>query len=162
MRCHFFTKFWWQYHKQKLLYRRVLRGRLGHAFEIFFHLRRYLFNQIHCFRLVHCGTQLLLSNDWLISGMIFLLSLTVVFLPNNCLFIPAFIMSSRITYKSKKWPEFSEDLRKKSPRNAFKTLLSLAGSWIGTVHTMLNTVFFIFFRNFLFEKDLEWSFWSVD
>ena len=48
--------------------------------------------------------------------MIFLPCLAVVFLPNDCLFLTTFIMSSTNIYPPKKWPDVSEDLRNLSFR----------------------------------------------
>ena len=126
-----------------LLYRRVLRDRLGHTSGSPFHAQHCLINQTHCFWLVHCVTQWLLLIDWLISGMILLSHLAVVFLSNNCLFLAAFIMFSRNIYTPKKVAGSGQNSQKiqgiqafdwkKSLRNALRTLLSLAGSWISTV-----------------------------
>ena len=109
------------------------------------------------FWLVHCATQWLLSIDWLISGVDSLPRLAAVFLPNDCLFLTAFIMSSRNVYKPKKaarilrlFKEF-KFLSGKNHQGTFETLLSLAGSWIRTVHTMFNTIFH-FLSDFYFWK----------
>ena len=175
----------------RLLYRRVLKGGLGHTSGSPFHAQCYLLNQIHSFWLVHCVTQWLLSINWLIGGVIFLPRLAVVFLSNDCLFsycvysvFPKYLYANKsgqkwqkmvksgqkwqkMAKRGKKWPkvaksgqkwpkvaksgqkwaEFSEYSRnpsfrlEKSSRNALKTRLSLAGSWISTVHTMMNAVF---------------------
>ena len=81
----------------------------------------------------------------------FLPRLTVAFLPNNCLFLAAFKMSSRCIYMPKKVAKSGqkrpEDLRnpsfqvEESPRDALRTLWLLAGSWIRTVHATFDTVF---------------------
>ena len=98
-------------------------------------------------------------------------------------FLTAFIMSPRNIHTPKsdqKWPEVARRFKeskllmgKKSQRNALKTFLSLAGSWISTVHTMLNTLFcflpdFSVWKYFgmvifgqLIDKLRENKFWTV-
>ena len=68
-----------------------------------------------------------------------------------------------VAKSGQKWSRFSEDLRNSSFRLDKITeecipLLSLAGSWIRTVHTMFTTVFY-FLPDFSVENGLEWSFW---
>ena len=123
--------------------------------------------------------------DWLISDVISLPRLAVAFLPRIVFFLTALMMSSRNIYTPKKvvksgqkwlkvarsgqkWPEVSEDSRNPSFRwekiteeyikNAFIAcgIVDKHGSY-DVWHS-----FFIFFRVFLFENCLEWSFWSVD
>ena len=71
------------------------------------------------FYLFHCVTQSLLSINWLIDwlidwliGVIFLRRLAFVFLPNNCLFLTAFIVSSRSILTPRKWPKVAKSGQK--------------------------------------------------
>ena len=108
-----------------VLYRRVLKGRLGHTSGSPFHAQRYLFNQIHSFSLLHCVTQSLLWIDWLISGLIFsrawlLCSYQMIVFFLLCLqYLPdIFIRQKRcqkwpeVTKSGQKWPEVTKSGQK--------------------------------------------------
>ena len=73
-----------------------------------------------------------------------------------------------VARSGQKGPEFSEDLRNQSFRLEKITGECIENAFIagGIVEkhgsTRCLTQFFVFFRIFLFEDGLEWSFWSVD
>ena len=136
-----------------------------------------------CFTAVHSNC--FRSIDWLIGGVIFLPRLAVVFLPNDCLFLTAFGTSSQNIYTStkvaksgprsgqkwpnviksgQKWPKFSKDLRNQSFRWEKITEECIKSAFIACGFVQCNrlTQFSIFFRIFLFENSLEWSFWTGD
>ena len=74
----------------------------------------------------------------------------------------------KVTRNGQKWPGFSEDSRNQSFQWEKITGECIENAFIagGIVDkhgsTRCLTQFFVFFRIFLFENGLEWSFWSVD
>ena len=89
------------------------------------------------------------SIDWL-SGVISLPHLAVVFLSSNCLFsycvdnvFPKYLHVKKSGQNSQKTQGIQAFDWKKSPRNAVRTLLSLAGLWISTVHMTFQYSFWL-------------------
>ena len=110
------------------------------------------FTALHnnCFRSIDWLVAWFFSRAWLLySYQIIVFFLTAFIMSSRNIFTP-----NKVAKSDQKWPKVARILRrfkesrlltgKKSPRNALRTLLSLAGPRISTIHTIFNTIFYFF------------------